>query len=107
MASQRRNPLLLAAVTPLLAACGDCGRSASTSSALSTNFRNAAGNVSVDVSSSPFAIVVRDAQGNVLLESAAGDAPNAGFALTHDTDERLARIGQLYRKACAIANRLE
>ena len=48
-----------------------------------TTFHNQNGNVSVDVQTSPFSLVIRDAQGNVLLES----APGSALATTHDTDE--------------------
>jgi sulfoquinovosidase len=54
-----------------------------------TTFHNQTGNVSVDVLTSPFSIVVRDAQGNVLLESAPAQPGTAyaPLATTHDTNE--------------------
>ncbi len=54
-----------------------------------TTFHNQNGNVSVDVLTSPFSIVVRDAQGNVLLESAPAQPGTAyaPLAVTHNTNE--------------------
>ncbi|HEY1956251.1 MAG TPA: TIM-barrel domain-containing protein [Polyangiaceae bacterium] len=46
-------------------------------------FHAASGAVSVDVGTAPFSLTLRDAQGNVLLES----APASPLAITHDTDE--------------------
>jgi alpha-glucosidase (family GH31 glycosyl hydrolase) len=46
-------------------------------------FQNAAGTVSVVVATSPFSLVIKDAQGNVLLES----DPTAPLSVTHNTDE--------------------
>ena len=48
-----------------------------------TTFHNQNGNVSVDVVTSPFGIVVRDAQGNVLLET----APQHALSTTHNANE--------------------
>jgi alpha-glucosidase (family GH31 glycosyl hydrolase) len=48
-----------------------------------TTFHNAAGTASVDVATNPFSLTIRDAQGNVLMES----DPTAPLSVTHNTDE--------------------
>ena len=52
-------------------------------------FTAAGGAISVDVQTAPFSLVVHDAQGNVLLESAPPQPGTAyaPIAITHDTDE--------------------
>jgi len=50
---------------------------------IGTVFQNAAGTVSVTVSTNPFSLVVKDTQGNVLMES----DPAAPLSVTHNTDE--------------------
>src|SRR5487761_1992022 len=54
-----------------------------------TTFQAASGAASVQVETSPFSLVVRDAQGNVLVESAPAQPGTAyaPLAITHDTDE--------------------
>lgn len=75
----------------------DCSGTSSTSAPLSapTTWTHPQGNVRVEVTSDPFAIVVKDAAGNVLVESAAARddvAPEdplrayAPIALTHNED---------------------
>jgi len=56
---------------------------APTLSPAGTTFQNAAGTVSVTVATSPFSLVIKDAQGNVLMES----DPAAPLSVTHNTDE--------------------
>ncbi|HSQ64094.1 MAG TPA: TIM-barrel domain-containing protein [Polyangiaceae bacterium] len=53
-----------------------------------TTFQSSSGAASVEVQTSPFALVVRDKDGNVLLESAPAqaDGPYAPLAITHNTD---------------------
>ncbi len=55
-----------------------------------TTFTNQSGTTSVEVDTNPFALVIRDKSGNVLMESAPAQgagSPYAPLAITHDTDE--------------------
>ncbi len=54
-----------------------------------TTFTNASGTASVEVKTDPFAIIIRDKQGNVVMESAPAQEPGSPYAplaITHDTD---------------------
>lgn len=54
-----------------------------------TTFHASSGAASVEVQTNPFSLVVRDGQGNVLLESAPAQPGSAyaPIAITHDTDD--------------------
>ncbi len=79
----------------------DCSGSSTGSSALpsgTTNWVHPSGTVAVDVKADPFALVVRDARGAVLMETtparAAGDASDpslayAPLAFTHNEDDTI------------------
>jgi len=72
-----------------LALLATCSAPTITPPPAGTTFTNQAGTTSVEVDTDPFSITIRDANGDVLLQSAPAQdgTPYAPLAVTHDTDE--------------------
>jgi len=73
----------------LVASVGAARCSPSPAPPAGTTFTSSSGAVSVDVQTAPFSLVVKNAKGDVLLESAPAvpGTAYAPLAITHDTDE--------------------